>query len=70
MTQRELFKVKSIVLKNGGYREKEILNNPYTVERSETWNDEHKVLNVYSTPDETGHCDGFSVDISQGKICG
>lgn len=62
--------IRKIVKTQGGNREKEILKSPYTIERAETWNDEHKVLNIYAIKNDAGHQDGFSIDIVRGKICG
>ena len=48
--------VKMIVKKYGGYREKEIMRYSHTIERAETWNTEHKVLNVLdAVPDADGY---------------
>lgn len=63
--------VKIIVKKYGGYREKEIMHHPHTIERTETWNKEHKVLNVLDiVPDVDGYLSGFQVDIVTMSICG
>ena len=63
--------VKAIVRKHGGFREKEILSNPHIIERDETWNDQHKVLNVLATEaQEDGYRNGFAVDIVTMSICG
>lgn len=63
--------VKQIVRTYGGYREKEIYNNGCFFDRSETWNNEHKVINVLSIfPDADGYRSGFAVDIVTNSICG
>ena len=63
--------VKAIVRKHGGFREKEILSNPHIIERDETWNDQHKVLNVLEAePQNDGHRNGFAVDLVTMSICG
>lgn len=63
--------VKQIVKTCGGYREKEIYNNGCFFDRSETWNNEHKVINVLSIfPDADGYRSGFAVDIAINSICG
>ena len=63
--------VKMIVKKYGGYREKEILRHSHTIERAETWNEFHKVLNVLDVvPDADGYFPGFQVDIVTMSICG
>lgn len=63
--------VKAIVRKHGGFREKNILSNPHSIEKSETWNDEHKVLNVLSNePNIDGYRAGFQIDLVTNSICG
>ena len=63
--------VKTIVHKHGGFREKNILSNPHLIEKSETWNNEHKVLNVLSNkPDIDGYKNGFQIDLVTNSICG
>ena len=63
--------VKAIVRKHGGFREKNILSNPHSIEKSETWNNEHKVLNVLSNkPDIDGYLAGFQIDLVTKSICG
>lgn len=63
--------VKAIVRKHGGFREKEILSNPHIIERDETWNDQHKVLNVLEAEPQTdGYRNGFAVDLVTMSICG
>lgn len=60
-----------VIARQAGYREKEILRNCVLVTKSETWNDEHKVVNILSLQaDEDGHRDGFQVDIVTRRICG
>lgn len=66
----EIF-VRMIVRKHGGYREKEIFNNPHIIEESETWNKHHKVLNILSVePDTDGYRSGFQADIVTKSIVG
>lgn len=63
--------VKMIVKKYGGYREEEIMRHSYTIERTGTWNAEHKVLNVLGkVPGADGYLPGFQVDIVTMSICG
>ena len=63
--------VKAIVRKYGGFREKNILSKPHLIENAETWNDEHKVLNVLSNkPDIDGYRAGFQIDLVTKSICG
>lgn len=48
--------VKMIVKKYGGYREKEIMRHSHTIERTGTWNANHKVLNILdAVPDVDKH---------------
>lgn len=61
--------VKNIVIKSGGYREKDIMKNPYIIIKTETWNNEHKVLNIIEK-NALDHKNGFSVDLVTRKICG
>lgn len=63
--------VQSIVRKWGGYREQSVIERPHTIERTGTWNDAHKVLEVLERcagPD--GYRAGFAVDIVTMSICG
>lgn len=62
--------VKNIVKKSGGYREKDIIKNPYIIRKAETWNNEHKVLNIIEKNSRDNHNNGFSVDLVTNKICG
>lgn len=61
--------VKNIVRKSGGYREKDIIKNPYIIRKTETWNSSHKVLNIIEN-NTHDHKNGFSVDLVTMKICG
>ena len=61
--------VKNIVRKSGGYREKDIIKNPYIIIKAETWNGSHKVLNIIEK-NTLDHKNGFSVDLVTRKICG
>lgn len=63
--------IKSIVKKSGGFREKDIMKNPYIIRKTETWNNGHKVLNIIEkVASQDGHKNGFSVDLVTMKICG
>lgn len=62
--------VKNIVKKYGGYREKEIMKNPYIIRKTKTWNNDHKVLNIIEKVTRDNHNNGFSVDLATMKICG
>ena len=63
--------VKRIVDEKGGFRERDIYYHPHLLARTDTWNDEHKVVHVISDyTDSDGHSDSFAVDIATGRICG
>lgn len=62
--------VKNIVKKCGGYREKDIIKNPYIIRKTETWNNDHKVLNIIEKNTRDNHNNGFSVDLVTMEICG
>lgn len=62
--------IKNIVKKHGGFREKDIMKNPYIIRKTETWNDKHKVLNVIEKNTCDYHNNGFSIDLVTNKICG
>ena len=67
----EYRKMIAIVRRRGGYREKSILSVSHIIERDETWNDSHKVLNVLeSAPQADGYRAGFAVDLVTGSIVG
>ena len=61
--------IKNIVKKHGGYREKDIMNNPYVIRKTETCNNSHKVPNIIEK-NTLDHKNGFSVDLVTDKICG
>lgn len=62
--------IKNIVKKCGGYREKDIMKNLYIIIKTETWNNDHKVLNIIEKNSHDNHKNGFSVDLVTMKICG
>lgn len=63
--------VKMIVKRCGGLRVCTFLENPHTIERAGTWNNEHKVLNVLErNPGADGYRSGFQVDLVTMSICG
>lgn len=64
--------IAKIVEEKGGIREKDILfNHSNHYQFTETWNNEHKVVNIVSNfEDCDGHFDSFAVDIVTGRICG
>lgn len=61
--------IKNIVKNSGGFREKDIMKNPYIIRKTETWNSIHKVLNIIEN-NTHDHKNGFSVDLVTNKICG
>lgn len=64
-------RVTKIVNRFGGFREREILRNPHTFEKSRTWNNERQVLNVCElSPGPDGYRAGFQVDLITMSICG
>lgn len=71
---RHTSRICEIVDRNGGFREKKILDSFPVFLKSETWNDDHKVVRVI-TGDESsystdGHRDSFDFDLVTNKICG
>lgn len=59
-----------IIRRKGGYRERDIINHPHTVERG-TWTTEHKVVEILATtPDPDGYRPGCAVDIVTRAIVG
>ena len=62
--------VRNIVKKCGGYREKDIIKKTYIIKKSETWNNDHKVLNIIEKLESDYHNNSFSVDLVTMKICG
>ena len=66
-----IYRINHIVKTYGGFREKDILSKPHTIERSETWNENHKVFTVFETePQPDGRRNRFSVDLVTKTICG
>lgn len=63
--------VKAIIKKYGGFREVDIMSCPHTIKQGNTWDKEHKVLEVLAKiPDADGYFPGFQVDIVTWSICG
>lgn len=61
--------IKNTVKNYGGFREKDIMNNPYVIMKTETWNSSHKALNIIEK-NTHDHKNCFSVDLVTNKICG
>ncbi len=74
MTQHEKILdnlIVAIVERDGGFREKDVMSKPHTYEKTETWNDQHKVIDVLDVEvGEDGYRNGFAVDIVTKSICG
>lgn len=66
LVDRIISKVNSV----GGYREKDVLNKRPVFLRSETWNDEHKVVRVVATSSDDDRLASFEFDVVTNKICG
>ena len=62
--------IKNIVKKCGGYREKDVMKKPYIIRKAETWNNDHKVLDIIEKNSHDDHKNGFSIDLVTMKICG
>ena len=63
--------IREVVKTQGGYRERAIMDAPHTVERAETWNTAHKVVNVLEVAaDIDGYRAGFAVDLVTRSIVG
>lgn len=62
--------VAGIIRRKGGYRERDLLSRPHTIERG-TWTTEHKVVEILeATPDPDGYRAGCAVDIVTRSIVG
>lgn len=62
--------VRGIIRRQGGYRERDIITHPHTIERG-TWTTEHKVVEILATtPDPDGYRPGCAVDIVTRAIVG
>lgn len=63
--------IRDVVKAQGGYRERAIMDAPHIVERAETWNAAHKVVNVTEVAaDIDGYRAGFAVDLVTRSIVG
>ena len=63
--------ISTIVRHEGGHREREIWKKPHTIEKSETWNKAHKVINILAAePEKDGYFPGFAVVLVIRSICG
>ena len=71
ITPAERIQACNIIIRLGGYRERDLLTRPHEITRGETWNAEHKVVNVTeTTPDPDGYCAGCAVDLVTRSIVG
>jgi hypothetical protein len=70
-TPGEMLKVRNIIMARGGYRERVLLKAPHTMTHGETWNKDHKVVNVLEVAaDIDGYRAGCAVDITTCSIVG
>ena len=71
VSDNTIVRVDSIIEYKGGYREKALLGVAREYVKGETWNKEHRIVNVIATePNEYGHHDGCAVDILTYRIVG
>lgn len=71
ITPAEKIQACNIIIRRGGYRERDLLTRPHEITRGETWNAEHKVVNVTeTTPDPDGYRAGCAVDLVTRSIVG
>lgn len=71
LTDEEIKQAKQIVKRIGGYRELIFLRTPCTIEKTNTWNSEHKVVEfIAKNTEPDGHADTISVDLVTGYIVG
>lgn len=62
---------KAVIAARGGEREKAIIRNGAFMAKGETWNAEHKVVNILSLePEADGYWPGFQIDVATRSICG
>ena len=62
--------LENAVKTKGAYRERSVFEDTPVIIPTETWNDEHKVVEVIAgTVDESGHRDSFLFDCMTGKFC-
>lgn len=62
---------KAVIAARGGEREKAIIRNGAFMAKGETWNAEHKVVNILSLePEADGYWPGFQIDVVTRRICG
>lgn len=71
MTNTIINKVKTIISREGGFRERELLKaKNLEFFKGDTWNAEHKIIDVLGDAEPDGHRPGCAVDIQAGKITG
>ena len=63
--------IAEVVRAKGGFRERDIWKHPHIISRAETWNTNHKVMNIVEVAaDNEGHHDSFQVDLITRRIVG
>ena len=61
------YQARSIIYQQGATREKSILQNPHIVTYGDTWNNDHKIIDIVDAFDKNNSC---SVDLITNTICG
>ena len=71
MTANDIKTAKNIVKTIGGYREKNIIEKPYTVEIGSAWNSDHKcIIFISKDADADGYCNSCEIDLVTKSIVG
>lgn len=71
VNENDAERIKGIVNRLGGVREKVVIESNPAFLKSETWNDDHKVVKVISSSsDEYGYRRTFDFDLVTNRICG
>ena len=71
MNNTNISRTKAIIKKEGGFRERELLKaKNLEFFKGDTWNAEHKVVDVLGDAEPDGYRPGCRVDIQTGKITG
>ena len=71
MTESDIKIAKSVIKSAGGNREKCILYSDHVeFRKGETWNAEHKVVEILGDREPDGHRYGCEVDVVTRKITG
>ena len=71
VSENDAERIASIVKRLGGVREKIVMESNPVFLKSETWNDDHRVVKVISSNGDTyGYRKSFDFDIVTNRICG